>query len=392
MEHTIDQQTMRKHHMALILNIIKEYGCITRAELARVTGMSPTSVSRIVRDLLDAEVVLETGLTEGGVGRRGTVLEVNSSHLLSIGIHVDKDLMEAALVDLNGKIVAREEHRSQTHADPTAAIRGITTLVHRMMQKFLPDMGRLLGVGVGIPGLVSWPEGTSLYSPQFGWKGIPIRSILESELGLTVLVDNHVKGMALGERFFGAAGNVEEFVCIYVGSGVGSAVFSKGELHRGALNSSGEVGHMTLDPAGPLCNCGRLGCLQAYICEPALEKEGGAPVPEILAACDRREPWAVRLLERAIEYLGMALSNVVCAYSPSLIVLSGPLIERRKELFIPKVREACKRFLWGPLDGSFELVTSHLGGDSGVIGAACIVFNELLSQSVDVKPRLVEMI
>ncbi|MBS4206651.1 ROK family transcriptional regulator [Bacillus sp. FJAT-50079] len=375
-----DQSMVRKHHMLLLFKLIKRFGPISRAELAKMTEMSATSTSRIVKELIDQHFIVEVGQTEGGVGRRAILLEVNPKGGLLLGVTIELDSIEVGIVDLNGSVLIKQKQEIDASDSPFDILDMIADLLNKMKNEYIDFKDRFMGCGVSIPGIVDWPSGKVVMIPQFHWSNIELRDYLEKKIGMSVFVDNQVKAILLGEILYGSAVGMESAACIYVGSGLGGAFMDKGDVVRGINNIAGEIGHTTIDPNGILCDCGRIGCLQTYICSSALEKESGKSINEIFAAKHNNERWAINLLDRASEYLAMTISNVACTYNPEVIVLAGPMIERDSD-WVGSIKKKLSLFLWSEV---VQEVNIHYQseGSAGIIGASCLVLKEFLESPI----------
>lgn len=376
-----DQKMLREHHLLLLFKIIKRTGPVSRAELAKTTQMSATSASRIVKELIDKKFVEEIGQTEGNVGRKATLLAVNPKGAFMLGINIELESIEVGVVDLNGNVLMKEIGDVDLSRPPNEVMDRVVHMVNNIRHKLGELSHRILGAGVSIPGIVEWPQGRLVMIPQFHWQNVEVRAYLEERIGMTVIVDNQVKAILLGESLYGSAVGVANAACIYVGSGVGGAFMDKGEVIRGFKNIAGEIGHTTVHPDGALCDCGRFGCLQTYICTSALEKESGKPIREIFEAEARNEEWAVKLVDRAMEYLALAISNIACTYNPEVIVLTGTMIDDHPEL-LQRVEEKCKRYLWNTLDSPFEIRYPDIGSNVGIVGASCLILREFLESPI----------
>ena len=376
-----DQSGIRKYHYFMLLSLIQKNQQVSRAQLAKLTKMSNTSVGKIIKELIEDELVIEVGQTEGGVGRRATLLEINSEGSYIIGVEIELGTIKIANVTLNGKIIEKVHLTFDVKQDPTIVLDNIADAILMMIEKMDPNMvAKLLAIGVSVPGLVSWPEGKTLAIPQLHWKNVEIKSRLEDKLDYIVYVDNDVRAVLLAESLFGNITEFRDAVCIYIGSGVGSAVMMNGEILRGHLNTLGEIGHMTLNPDGTLCDCGRLGCLQTYICSSELEKQTLSPIQEIFDSFEQGEDWAVTIINRAKKYLSLAISNVILTYNPEVILLSGPLVQDFASL-TEDIETMSNAYILAPLRNSFQLKKSSMGKNSGVIGASALVLNEFLRHS-----------
>lgn len=378
-----DQERIRKYHYFMLLSLIQKYKKISRSQLARLTKMSNTSVGKIVKELINDELVVEVGTTEGEVGRKAKLLEINPNGSYIIGVELDRSGIQIAVVTLSGEIMAKSQMNFDTTKTPYETLEETATAIKKLIEQSEFPLGeKIIAIGVSIPGLVTWPEGKVLMVPQFHWNDIDIKGYLEEKLDYVVYVDNHVRTVILAESLFGSTINTQDSVCIYIGSGVGGAAILNGEVVRGHSNMLGEIGHMTIDPNGAMCDCGRLGCLQTFLCSSDIEKQAQKPINEVFEAYKRNEDWALMLLNKARNYLGMAISNIVCIYNPEVVLLAGPMVEEFPGLF-DNLEKEINTYVWHPLEDSFSLNYPIIGKDSGVIGASALVLNEFLRFSND---------
>ncbi|WP_018751760.1 ROK family transcriptional regulator [Paenibacillus sanguinis] len=372
-----DQTMMRRHHSLLLFNLIRDAQQISRVDLSKITQMSSTSIGKIVKDLIDRGLVIETGQSSGKVGRKPTLLQINPEGAYVIGVDVDLERLALGVVDLNGKIVSKLEKPINLKQNPEFVVDDIVQSINELSDQFHAEAKNIIGVGICIPGLVSWPDGNIAMIPQFQWKDIKLRELLESKLNHTVYVDNNVKTGLLAEYLFGSVKGMKHIVSIHIGSGLGSAVIENGDILRGVSNALGEIGHTIMDPKGQLCDCGRFGCLQTFICSTALEKQAGKSIADIIAAANNQDPTALKLLERAGEYLAIAVSNVISMYNPESILLVGSMMEHYPELF-QIVKRYLAQYSWEPLNQSCDLRLAKFGSESGIIGGTALVLNEKL--------------
>ncbi|WP_099361198.1 ROK family transcriptional regulator [Fredinandcohnia onubensis] len=376
-----DQKNVRKYHYFMLLSLIQKHKSISRSKLAELTKISNTTVGKIVKDLIEDHLVIEVGQIEGDLGRRATLLEINPQGAYIIGVQIDVNNVNIALVSLNGNLILKRNLIFDDMNNPKEALSKIADEIEIMICDFgTINSKKIIAIGISIPGLVTWPDGKVLSVPQLQWYDIEIKSFLEQRLNYDIFVDNDVRSVLLAESLFGTIGKYKNAVCIYIGSGVGGAVMINGEISRGSFNTLGEIGHTTLDRNGPLCSCGRMGCLQTYLCSSELEKQAQKPIHEIFKAYHEGNDWAKRLILQAKQFLGIAISNVICSYNPEVVLLAGPMVQEYPEL-VEGINDIAGEFIWAPLRNSFTLVKADIGTDSGVIGASALVLNEFLRHS-----------
>lgn len=373
-----DQGRVRKYHYFMLLSLIQKHKQISRTQLANLTKMSHTSIGKIIKELINDGLVIEVGQIEGEVGRRATLLEINSNGSYIIGVEVDWNAIKIGIVALNGKVLDKKYLEFDTKQEAETVLDRIADGISTLMGQVDHEIAeKIIAVGISIPGLITWPDGEALIVPQFHWEKVQIKAYLEKKLDYIVYVDNHVRTVLLAESLFGNMTEFHDSVCIYIGSGVGGAVMMNGEILRGHLNTLGEIGHITMEPNGAMCDCGRLGCLQTYVCSSEIEKQSQRPVQEIFAAYERKESWAVTLIDRARHYLCLAIANVICMYNPKGVLLAGPMVQDYP-ILVKDIEAITNKYVWSPLNQSFHLIHPSIGKDSGVIGASALVLNEFL--------------
>jgi len=379
-----DQGLMRKSNKILILNLIREKRPISRAELAKITGMSPTSVSRIVSKLMEFGLIEETKLTSNGVGRKASLLDTNELSACSISIYLDLDSCIIGIVDFDGNLLKEERLTYDTeNLIWTDIMNRVCETVKEMVKATAADHIKIVGLGVAVPGIVDTHRGVVVFSPQLGWTGVNLKKYLEEELGYRVVIENAIKAKALAEGIYGGAKDSSRAVYINFGSGVGSALITEDEIFRGTTNSAGEVGHTTMDPNGKLCDCGRRGCLQTYIADWALIQEAQmvkdvSTVGEIFEAYFSKEQWAVNIIKRLHTYIGVAICNVICMYNPDSVIIGGSLIQQDSNMEAI-INKRVEELIWEPFSNTYQIKESKLGNKAGLLGMAELIFNDYIA-------------
>ncbi|NGP45127.1 ROK family transcriptional regulator [Bacillaceae bacterium SIJ1] len=369
-----NQDFLKRENQSLVLEMILNHGPISRAEISKRTRMSPTSASRIVATLLEEDLIREINILSEGIGRKATHFVPNEHSVLSIGVELNQNDLRIGFMNFVGKLIVLE-HLKFASTDPHEIVGFITQRIQALIQKENINADKIVGVCVGLPGLVQHETGEVKISAQFSWKQVPLKKMLEEQLGFSVSVDNEMKLLALAEYNIDPQPEQETTIAmIGFGSGVGSALISNGQIYRGEGNFSGEIGHTIVDPFGIYCPCGNFGCLQTYIAEKFLLQEASKTVPihtmeELYANYQLGEKWAVKILDKAIIYAAITINNVVCMYNPDTVVLTGTLIDK-----YPKIKEQiiqkCKDQIWAPVTESFRIRTTKTGVHGVVIGAA----------------------
>jgi len=393
----VSGRLMQQANRAMVLNLIRADTALSRAVIARNTGLSPATVSAIVDHLLEEELVREeSAVITGNVGRRPVSLRFNPSARVALGIDLDVREITAAIVDMAGTVGEVAHAKVPVGATPEVAIELMAGLADRILAQERPDS--VLGVGVAFPGMISWPDGHCLFSPNLGWHDVPFKAMLESRLSLPVFADNEVRSVALAEYEFGVARNARSAVFVDVGFGVGGAVIIDGSVYRGMHGTAGEIGHNTMDLGGPLCGCGNRGCLEVFTSANGLVARANealsagrqstlqvrcgesVTIDDVLCAADTGDQLATELLDRAATYLGIAIANMADNWDPQLVVLSGSVIRGSGRLF-DGIKSHEQRLVLKPSGGAgnISIAQSMLGADAKIIGAAGQVISDFLA-------------
>lgn len=315
----------------------------------------------------------------------------------------DKDLILAIDVGGTKTIVSLIDREANTiikrkFVTPTRNSQTLIGEIIRQIESLVMSSGRtlseLLGIGIGIAGLVNFSKGLVIFAPNLPLENTPVRKPFSDHFGLPVFVDNDANVAALGEKYYGAAINVQNFICLTVGTGVGGGIVIDERLYRGATGSAGEIGHMVIDMDGPLCSCGNSGCLEAFVSGGAISKRAKEMVEEkkngFLAAFPEDEITGELVADGAQQddetclevfritgtYLGVALVNIANIFNPQMIVIGGGAGEAR-ELLLEPAREVISERSMDGVDESLLVVSAQLGADAGVIGASSLVMHEM---------------
>ncbi|MFE5321101.1 ROK family transcriptional regulator [Paenibacillus sp. NPDC056579] len=375
-----DQDFMKRQNRLTVFEIIKNQQPISRASIAKQTGMSPTTISRIVAELTEEGYLLETEQVSAGLGRKSTLLAMVDAAVLSVGVELDRHQINIGIVDLQGNVVVSGNYPRSPEESAEVTLARIGAEIDRLTKSNDIDCGRLIGVGIGLPGIVDNDSGVVIFSVQLGWKNVDLAKRLKEITGYDVAVDNELKVKALAEHLKGAAIGSERTALLGFGNGVGSALIIEGEIYRGQTNSAGEIGHTTIDPNGMMCDCGKAGCLQTYINISSLLSEANKMRPvrsieELFEARRAGERWAEYLIDRALMYMAITINNIVCMYNPDTVILSGELADKFPEIY-EEVGNLCfTRFVWEPLRGSFRIIRSELQEQGVVIGSGLMSQN-----------------
>jgi N-acetylglucosamine repressor len=378
-----DQLLMKKQNKNLVLDIIKNQSPISRMEIAKVTGMSPTSITRIVNELHLQGFVRETELVTSGVGRKAVLLDVCGDVLYTVGVEIDKLIIKIGIVNYVGKMVAWQSIPRDASESYHETLEKVNMNVKDLISKNRIPNKRIMGIGVGIPGSIDYKNGVVKVSDQLNWKNVNLAKDLKQLSAFDVMIDNELKMKIVAEYCKGIAKDSPSAVLVGIGSGIGSSIILNGEIYRGDSNNAGEIGHTVIDPTGNVCNCGKIGCLATYISEGALINDSRKireidSIDDVFDSYRNGESWAFNIMDRASTYIALAISNILCHYNPEVIILSGNTIEKLPEIK-ETIEQKCELFIWEPLKERVKIAYSQFGDRGVVLGAAIQAQNLLLN-------------
>lgn len=370
---------LRRRNRRQILEVVRHRGTTSRAEIAKRTGLSTTTVSTLVNELLDESVVVELGdrrsSTSGG-GRPARVLAFNPAAGGAVGVHLAHDHVRVGVTDLAGNVVAQTVSAIDVDHEParTLALVGGTAL-ELIAQSGLRRDG-IVGMGVA----VSAPMPAASPGPGVGriladWHAVDVGAELTRRTGFSVEIGNDANVGAIAEQRFGAAQGVDDLVYVMLSDGVGAGLILDGRLYEGALGGAGELGHVTVAPEGYICRCGNRGCLETVVGAKALISAltltgGHRTVPDIVAAASAGDEGARRVLVDAGTAVGRALVPLCTVLDPALVVIGGA--GGTSAALIDAVQDALVRGMT-PLRGTPVAVRAGaLGDEAEMLGAVTL--------------------
>ncbi|WP_344504086.1 ROK family transcriptional regulator [Dactylosporangium maewongense] len=244
---------------------------VSRVEIAQHTGLTPQTVSGIVRRLIDEGIVHEDGARSSSGGKPRTVLRINADAGRAVGLHFDPVELAAVVVDLLGRPLVTARRPTPRPADPAVVTAAMAELVDEVLREAGVERDRVLGLGLAAPGPIDQHVGMVISPPQLAnWTRVPIKEMLATATGLDVTLDNDATAAAVGERWAGAGRGVANFAYFHLGTGVGGGLVLGHQVFRGGSMNAAEFGHTTVADDGPGCYCGNRGCLESLVNPPAI--------------------------------------------------------------------------------------------------------------------------
>jgi glucokinase-like ROK family protein len=363
---------VREFNRLLVLNCIREHGPIARVMIARLTGLSRTTVSSIVDTLLQEGLVREGSFSQSAPegGRRAILVHFNADVGYVVGIDVGRSHLTLVITDLAANIIAQQSGPFDLERGPRICLPLLVAEVRVFVEAADISWNRIIGIGLGIPGPLdvrlrelSGPPGMP------GWDGVDVWQILQQEFNVPLCMDNDANMGALGESRYGAARGAANMAYVKIGTGIGGGLIINGQIYRGQSGSAGELGHITIDENGPRCVCGNRGCLETLagaraIVEDArrgtsllrsanpndppeqaappsaLSESGAVDIADVIQAALAGDAACVAALERAGERIGIALAGIINLFNPAMIVIDGGVARAGELLLTPLRRSA----------------------------------------------------
>ncbi|MCW3158048.1 ROK family protein [Micropruina sonneratiae] len=379
---------------------------LSRVEVAEQTGLSAQTVSNIVRRMLESGLLLEGDRVTRGLGKPRTPLTLDPQGRYAVGVHLDPLFVTVVVVSLRGEVVAHMRMPSPAQVEPTRVIADLAEAVPALLDEAGVPGELVAGVGVAAPGPIDVANGSVLAPPHLPrWRYVPVVDELAAQLGLPVLLDKDVVAGAIGERWTGATLGQAHSLFLYLSTGIGLGVADNDSIIRGSTGNAGDIGHLNVDDNGPLCECGRRGCLGATLSPAALVEQAvqsrllagrhleavhaSDPVrvdesfAELCALVDAGEPGALVLVDASARQLAKAISTLANLFDTDAVAIGGPTWMRLRGVYLPRLEALVAADLLGrPGDRPVALVGTVLGDDVIAVGAACLVLDRAFAPAV----------
>jgi predicted NBD/HSP70 family sugar kinase/biotin operon repressor len=375
----------RLTHWDLVLRQLQEHRRLSRAALARATGLHKATISGLVQELIDEGFVIEVARTKGGTGRPSILLEFSRTRKLAVGIQLDSATIRVVLANLNAEVLWRQQAPVDRAAPQDEVLALLDTAISGAIGEARRLGGAVLGLGLALPGIVDADQGLLVRSDHLGWRQVPLRQILEARYGLPIVVEKSTNAALFAEHIFGAARGHQHALYVEIAAhGIGGAILVDGAIYRGGSHFAGEFGHMVVDPGGPRCTCGARGCWETLAGRAAILRHAHqlwardvaesvqgdcfrTPDDVLLAAA--HDPIAAAAVRETARWLGIGLASLINVLGPQVVIVGGTLLESTPTMW-PPLRESARGRVLGELGDRCRIVAPHLGTDGYALGAA----------------------
>jgi predicted NBD/HSP70 family sugar kinase len=382
---------LRRGNRSALLRHLWFEGPLSRQELGRDTGLSAGSISNVVGELIADGLVEEAGAVDSDGGRPRTLLKVAASFGRVVGVDVGETRVRVELFDLDlAELAVTERPLSDSGHDVDHVVALVLDGLATVLADTGTDPAKVLGVGVGVPGIVEQgpsPDLAVVHGQTIGWHAVPFGALLRAGTDLPLHIENGAKTLGQAEMWFGGGRGARHAVIALIGSGIGACVVTDGETYRGAGSSAGEWGHTTMRVGGRRCRCGASGCLEAYVgAEAVLDRWGGTPagateeaaLAALLERADGGDAAARAVLDETAEYLGAGIADLINLFTPERILLGGWAGLMLGPRLLPAVRGHAAAYALNHPYQRAEIGMSRLGPEAVTVGAATLPLHRFL--------------
>ncbi|MGC5341297.1 ROK family transcriptional regulator [Streptomyces sp. DT24] len=386
METPGSQTSLHRANLERVVRAVRMAGSLTQAEIARSTGLSAATVSNIVRELKESGTVEVTPTSAGG--RRARSVSLSGDAGIVVGVDFGHAHLRVAVGNLAHQVLAEESEPLDVDASSSHGLGRAEQLVNRLIESTGISPGKVVGIGLGVPGPIDVESGT-LGSTSIlpGWTGVNPSEELAARLGAPVYVDNDANLGALGELVWGSGRGVKDLAYIKVASGVGAGLVIDGRIYRGPGGTAGEIGHITLDESGPVCRCGNRGCLETFTAAryvlPLLRPSHGPDLTmeRVVQLAREGDPGCRRVIGDVGRHIGSGVANLCNLLNPSRMVLGGSLAEAG-DLVLGPIRDSVSRYAIPSAARQLSMLPGALGARAEVLGALALVLSEMGDSSL----------
>jgi glucokinase-like ROK family protein len=395
---TADQDSVRKVNTSLVLNALRLHAPISRADLANITNLNRSTISNIVNVLIEDGLVTELNTMESKIGRPGIALSLRPEGGAVIGVEIGVGFISVILTDFIATILWRARFEFSPSQPQIDVISKVEELIDQAISFANAKQLHLLGIGLGVPGLVNVQNGELLFAPNLGWRNVPLRLMLSQRFHLPIYVENEANLGALGEYYFGIGRNVDNFIYLSSGVGLGGGIIINGKLYKGWRGFAGEIGHIQRDPQGELCGCGRRGCWETQVGPRAILQRVKRSIeadPEhkltkytngdldqltfnqVVDCALQGDELCRSAMEQVGENLGTGIADLVNIFNPQMVVIGGAFNYGR-EIILPVLEKTIANETLPDVRQDLHVIVSEQGADATVLGAIAVVLDDIL--------------
>ncbi|MBE3091304.1 MAG: ROK family transcriptional regulator [Candidatus Atribacteria bacterium] len=378
---------VRSINAGLVLRTIEKNDSISRADVGKIVGLTPPTISAIVKDLIERDIVQEIGKGASSGGKKPIMLKINSKAAYMIAVDLGgENGIRVALMDLSYHIIKEKYGPKIESLNDKKFKNALSVILTDFIREMNIPRGKILGICIGVPGIVDFKSKKIIAAPCLNWE-ISLEDLDLIEIGISITIENDVNLMALGEKTKGIAQKIKNFVFVGERTGIGAGIIINRKLYEGANNAAGEVGYLLIDPEYAPKSTRDHGCLEKLasykvIVEKAREKMGkNIRVMDVYKAAAEGDNVALGIVKKALKFLAYGIANISCVLDPELVIIGGGI-----SILPPRFLEEMKMNIRKIIPFVPKMEFSKLGEDGVLIGAAVMVLEPLKRKGLmDVK-------
>ncbi len=394
-------EAVAEFNVSVVLDAVRRRPAgVARSELITLTGLSGMTVSNVCRRLVEDGLATETVLPATGRGKPPKILRLNPDGGFAVGVHIDPAVVTYVVVDLAGAVRHHLRTRTPTVRDPAKVVGEMASAVDDLLAQSSVDRTRVLGIGIAAPGPIDAAAGVVINPPMLpDWHTVHLREALSAATGMPVLLEKDATAAVVAELWFAEPEGSRDFVFVYYGTGFAAGIASGGDVLRGFSSNAGDAGHLTVDPTGPVCWCGRRGCVgnmtvPRALVERAVERsvlprasagnmddvlDVGEAFGRLADAVDAGDAVAVKIFTEAVEALARAVVVIANFLDIEEVVFGGPFWDRMAPLALSVLPQAVLEDRALVLPHKIRFAESSVPVDVAAVGAATLVLDEAFS-------------
>ncbi len=382
---TGDQNLIKQINKSIVLNVIRNKGPVSRAQISKETGLNKATVSTMVAELINEFFVTEIGAGQSSGGRKPVMLYFNNHAGYSIGIDLGVNYVLGVLTDLSGNLV-KEINLRLNETDLEFVKTKIISIIDKLVQSAPESSYRIVGIGIGVPGHVNLDH-QILFAPNLNWRNVDLKQIIEEKFHIPVQIENEANAGAHGEHLYGAGKTIPNLIYVSIGIGIGTGIIINNQLYTGATGIAGEMGHLTIEANGRKCPCGNRGCWELYASENALLKAATQNLEEtetcdldfLVSEAKQGNLKVLNLLNHLGEYIGIGLTNVINTFNPKAVIIGNRIAQFENWILNP-IDRILKERLSPYHKTNTEIRFSALGKHSIALGASSFAISHFFKQ------------
>ena len=369
----INRSVMKERNRASVLQTLWLNSPISRTMLAKETGLNKATITNVISYMESHNMITDVGIDKSKPGKAQSLIMFNKFYGICAGVIFRPKVTYIAISDVYASILWQSSVEFEPDEDKNDIISRIIKELHIGLDKCKEYSSNLIGIGVGSASLLHEDDNVMYEIHSLAWKNIPLVQILKDEFNVPVIADTASNNAAIGEKYFGLSKNLSNEISLQIGYGIGGGIIASNHLYRGTSGFAGDIGHMTIDPKGPLCRCGKRGCWEVMSSEITL---GYHSFEEYVERAEKGDKEAIKQLSSIAKNLAIGLSSLISILNPSLIILGGDITVCGKWIMNPLLNELKNR-TWPFIFAKTKIEYSSLGQSAATKGTLMRVIETL---------------